>query len=94
MKKQKDILKAAHFSYQIWNKQKEKSHGNYKFLKNYSIGDFMEFKSKDYRLKSEKKDPLDEHIKEFEESFTYKIIMLSISFFSTSTELRLIMSEN
>jgi len=40
-------LKAAHFSLQIWNKNKEKPNNyNYPFLKNYSIGDFMDLKAK------------------------------------------------
>lgn len=58
VKKQKDILKAAHFSLQIWNKEKEKnSHSSYKFLKTYSIGDFMEFKSLEYHSKKEDASP-------------------------------------
>lgn len=47
VKKHKDILKAAHFSVQIWNKAKDKEkNSNYSYLKNYSIGDFMDIKAR------------------------------------------------
>jgi len=47
VKKHKEILKAAHFCIQIWNKNKLKSNKNhYTFLKNYSIGNFMDIKVK------------------------------------------------
>ena len=66
LKKQKEVLKAAHFSYQIWVKQKEKSRsGEYKFLKTYSIGDFMEFKPLEHHLKSDKLGPEEVMLKHF-----------------------------
>ena len=53
VKKQKDVLKATHFSLQIWNKLKERNNSsNYKFLKTYSIGDFMDFRALNYHLKT------------------------------------------
>jgi hypothetical protein len=48
-------MKAAHFSLQMWNKNKEKpSTFCYPFLKTYSIGDFMDLKAKEYHLKKDK----------------------------------------
>lgn len=58
IKKHKDILKAAHFCLQIWNKSKEKNTSNsYAYLKNYSIGDFMDIKAKEYKSKGDKLTP-------------------------------------
>lgn len=55
VRKHKDILKAAHFCLQIWSKAKDKNTGsNYGYLKNYSIGDFMDLKARDYKSKGEK----------------------------------------
>lgn len=89
-KKQKDILKAAHFSLQIWSKEKEKNlQGGFKFLKTYSIGDFMEFKSLEYHSKKEDISLEERNIKDFEDSIVFQLLLLSISFFSVSTEIRL-----
>lgn len=57
-RKLKDILKAAHFSIQIWNKEKaKKTESRYAFLKNYSIGDFMDFRPLQYHAKHDQISP-------------------------------------
>jgi hypothetical protein len=88
VKKHKDILKAAHFSVQIWSRNKEKSIAH-TYLRNYSIGDFMDIKARDYRGRGEKLSPEEEREREFEGSIIYKLLLLSISYFSLSTEMRL-----
>ena len=66
IKKHKDILKAAHFCLQIWNKAKEKNTGNhYSYLKNYSIGDFMDIKAKEYKSRNDRLTQEEEKEKEF-----------------------------
>lgn len=92
VKKHKDILKAAHFSVQIWSKAKEKSN-SYAYLKNYSIGDFMDIKAREYKSRNEAGTAEEEKEREFEGSIVYKLLLLSISYFSLSTEMRLNVSE-